>query len=186
MHQPVTNPERWIELEIDGQLWHHVPDLQEAGPQDRHYELRVDDEGRLVVRFGDGQHGARPPTGFSTLQIRFDPGTRYTGVVFTQGAAEVDQDWNEPDARVRRPCGFYRARVIDNKDPSGMMRVRVEVPEVLGPHAVWAMPCMPVGASALPAIDQGVWVVFEAADPSRPVWVGTWPGQQPRPSTREV
>jgi hypothetical protein len=186
MQQLTTEQDRWIELEIDGQAWHHVPDLQEAGPQDHLYQARVDKEGRLVLRFGDGQHGARLPAAFSTLQLRFDPGTRYAGVVLMQGAVELDQDWNEPDARLRRPCGVYRARVIDNKDPSGMMRVRVEVPEVLGPHAVWAMPCMPVGVFALPAIDQGVWVMFEDARPSRPVWLGTWPGQQPRPSPREV
>lgn len=188
MDQPAENRQRWVELEIDGEVWHHVPDLQEAGPQDRHYELCVDDEGRLVVRFGDGQHGAIPPTGRSTLQIRFDPETRYTGVVFTQGKVAFDQDWNEANARVRQPCGIYRGRVIDNVDPSGLMRVRVEIPEVMGPHMVWAMPCMPVGSFALPAVGQGVWIAFEAADPARPVWMGTWPGQQPRPrrDPREV
>jgi hypothetical protein len=186
MQQPTTDQERWIELEIDGRIWHHVPDLSEAGPQDQHYEAHVDEEGRLALRFGDGEHGARLPAGLSTLQLRFDPGTHYSGIVLKQGAVEVDQDWNEADTRVRHPCGVYRARVIDNRDPSGLMRVRVEIPEVLGPHAVWALPCMPVGASALPTIGQGVWVAFEAAHPSRPVWVGTWPAQQPRPSPREV
>jgi hypothetical protein len=163
-----------------------VPDLREAGPQERHYEARVNEEGQLVLRFGNAQHGARLPTGFRTLDLSFDPTTRYAGVMLEQGPVAIDQDWNEEDARVRRPCGIYRAEVIDNKDPSGLMRLRVEVPEVLGPHAVWAMPCMPVGNTALPAIGQGVWVGFEAAHPSRPVWVGTWPGQQPRPSPREV
>jgi len=186
MDQPMAQQEHWIELVIDGQAWHRVPDLKEAGPQDRHYEAHVDEEGQLILRFGDGQRGARLPTGFRALHLGFDPSTHYTGVVLRQGPVEVDQDWNEDTTRVRRPCGIYRARVIDNQDPSSLMRVQVEVPDVLGPHAVWAMPCMPVGVLALPAVGQGVWVIFEAAHASRPVWVGTWPGQQPRPSPREV
>ena len=185
MDQRTVDQERWIELEIDQENWHRVPTLQASGPQDRHYVANVDEGGRLVLRFGDGERGARLPTTFHSLRLAFDPVTRYAGIVLEPGAVELDEDRNEDRARVRRPCGIYRARVIDNQDPSGLMRVQVEVPEVLGPHAVWAMPCMPVGGIALPEIGQAVWVIFEAAHPSRPVWVGTLPGRHASSSPRE-
>jgi hypothetical protein len=182
MAQAPTGEERWIQLEIDGERWHRVPELDMSGPEDQHYVAHVDEDGQLVLRFGDGEHGARLPTGLRSLHLAFDPVTRYTGVVLEQGDVALDEDWHAHRVRVRHPCGIYRARVIDNQDPSGLMRVQVEVPEVLGPHPVWAMPCMPVGGVALPEIGRVVWVIFEAAHPSRPVWVGTWPG---RPSPNE-
>lgn len=83
--------------------------------------------------------------------------------------------------------GKYRGRVVDNADPTGRGRLRVVVPAVLGEEEVWAMPCVPyagdqVGFYALPEADVGVWVEFEAGDPSYPIWVGCFwqDGQVPQ------
>lgn len=77
--------------------------------------------------------------------------------------------------------GKYRGTVIDNLDPLGEARIRVDVPGVLGPNgSAWAAACLPWPASAvlpavLPAIGAGVWVEFEAGNPDCPVWSGfTW------------
>jgi uncharacterized protein involved in type VI secretion and phage assembly len=48
---------------------------------------------------------------------------------------------------------------------------------VLGDLEVWAMPCVPfagdqVGFFCLPEAGTGVWVEFEAGDPSFPIWSG--------------
>jgi Type VI secretion system/phage-baseplate injector OB domain len=54
------------------------------------------------------------------------------------------------------------------------------VPEVLGEvKSPWALPCAPYagtnqGFFALPEVGAGVWIEFEAGDPSRPIWVGSW------------
>jgi uncharacterized protein involved in type VI secretion and phage assembly len=47
----------------------------------------------------------------------------------------------------------------------------------MGDVEVWAMPCVPyagdgVGFYAMPPTGTGVWVEFEAGDPSFPIWVG--------------
>lgn len=73
--------------------------------------------------------------------------------------------------------GKYRGTVADNADPTGRARLMVKVPAVLGDVAVWAMPCVPyagddVGFHALPEPGTGVWVEFEAGDPSFPIWTG--------------
>ncbi len=73
--------------------------------------------------------------------------------------------------------GKYRGTVVQNLDPTGRGRLSVKVPAVLGDEAVMAMPCVPyagngVGFHVLPEPGTGVWVEFEAGDPSYPVWTG--------------
>ena len=76
-----------------------------------------------------------------------------------------------------RYFGKYRGTVTDNDDPTSRGRVKVRVPAVLGELECWAMPCVPyagngVGFYALPESGAGVWVEFEAGDPSFPIWTG--------------
>lgn len=77
--------------------------------------------------------------------------------------------------------GKYRGTVSDNEDPTTRGRLKVKVPAVLAGLEVWAMPCVPyagdkVGFYSLPAAGAGVWVEFEAGDPSYPVWTGCFWG----------
>ena len=78
--------------------------------------------------------------------------------------------------------GKYRGRVTDNEDTLGRGRVRVQVPQVLGDANVWAVPCVPyagdgVGFYSIPPKGAGVWVEFEAGDPSYPIWTGCFWGE---------
>jgi uncharacterized protein involved in type VI secretion and phage assembly len=73
--------------------------------------------------------------------------------------------------------GKYRGTVSDNSDPTNRGRLKVKVPSVLGTVESWAMPCVPyagdkVGFYTLPEPGTGVWVEFEAGDPSFPIWSG--------------
>jgi uncharacterized protein involved in type VI secretion and phage assembly len=73
--------------------------------------------------------------------------------------------------------GKYRGTVSDNSDSTSRGRLKVKVPAVLGDLEVWAMPCVPyagdgVGFYSLPPQGAGVWVEFEAGDPSYPIWTG--------------
>ncbi len=76
--------------------------------------------------------------------------------------------------------GKYRGVVSDTNDPENMGRIRARVPEVLDNiESPWALPCAPwsgdgMGAYSIPPVDAGVWIEFEAGDPSRPVWTGCW------------
>lgn len=74
--------------------------------------------------------------------------------------------------------GKYRGTVSDNEDSTSRGRIKVKVPAVLGPDLeVWAMPCVPyagdqVGFYSLPPKGSGVWIEFEAGDPSYAIWSG--------------
>ena len=88
-----------------------------------------------------------------------------------------------------RHWGKYRGIVSDVDDPSAIGRVKAQVPEVFGPDVVtpWATPCTPyagpgVGLHAVPPVGAGVWIEFEAGDPSRPIWSGGWWGTDDMPA----
>lgn len=78
--------------------------------------------------------------------------------------------------------GSWRATVSDNRDPLKLMRVRLIIPEVLGPDIVsdWAWPKIPVLAGSsyglvfVPPAGAKVWAEFEGWDPNRPIWNGYW------------
>ena len=79
-----------------------------------------------------------------------------------------------------RYFGKYRGLVAGSTpDPTQRGRIEVRVPAVLGDTVVWAMPCVPyagkdVGMHMLPPAGAGVWVEFEAGDPSYPIWSGCY------------
>jgi len=76
--------------------------------------------------------------------------------------------------------GLYRASVVNNIDPMLQGRIQVTVLDPGGfTPSTWANPCVPVagrqqGVFVLPAINSGVWIMFEEGDPDQPVWMGGW------------
>ncbi len=104
------------------------------------------------------------------------------------------------DDGIPRFYGIYRGRVAGPPDPEGRHRLQIIVPAVGGSNDSldWALPCFqPIkpftltattGASAhthtvlpdgavhvrMPALGDAVWVMFEAGDARRPVWLGSW------------
>jgi len=74
--------------------------------------------------------------------------------------------------------GKFRGTVAANDDPQRMGRLQALVPAVWGnAPGPWAMPCVPMaglsaGVFAVPPVGAGVWIEFEAGDPTLPVWVG--------------
>ena len=84
--------------------------------------------------------------------------------------------------------GKYRGIVVDNDDPQQLGRLKAHIPEVLGEeNSGWALPCVPYagngsGQYTVPEPDTGVWIEFEAGDPSRPIWSGCWWGDGQLPA----
>jgi hypothetical protein len=163
--------EEAIDLEVNGEPWQRVSSFDESSPEDKHYSVRIDDDGTASIRFGDGKHGARLPTGTTVINATHK---HYSGVRLQQGRVQLDNNVDREMGNSVHLCGIYRGAVIDNDDPESHRRVLVQVPEVLGSKAIWALPCTPIGKTDLPAIGTGVWVMFEGGDPHKPVWVGTW------------
>ena len=77
-----------------------------------------------------------------------------------------------------RYYGKYRGTVTDVQDPTGSLRIKATVPDVLGSlESGWCLPCVPfagpnAGFCFLPEVSSSVWIEFEGGDPSYPIWTG--------------
>ena len=68
-----------VTIEVNGRRWRPVTSLAKSGPDDRHYVLKTTGDIATVI-FGDGEHGAAPPTG-STVQATYRQGPGKAGEI---------------------------------------------------------------------------------------------------------
>lgn len=79
-----TNPsgrETTLEVRVDGVKWEQVSTLYGVGPEERVYIVRLADDGKATVQFGDGLTGARLPTGSENISALYRVGTGLEGLV---------------------------------------------------------------------------------------------------------
>ncbi len=60
-----------LEVRVDGILWTRAETFYTAGPEDRVYLLRTDADGKARIVFGDGERGARPPSGVDNVRADY-------------------------------------------------------------------------------------------------------------------
>jgi predicted phage baseplate assembly protein len=65
--------------QVNGVKWHESATLYGAGPKDRVYTLRQDDDGNTTVAFGDGINGARLPSAQNNVRFTYRQGTGTVG-----------------------------------------------------------------------------------------------------------
>ena len=80
-----TGAQAALEVRVDDVAWSELPALSDAGPHDRAYIVRQDDNDNTTVTFGDGTHGSRLPTGNENVVATYRVG------IGADGAAEPDQ-----------------------------------------------------------------------------------------------
>lgn len=70
-----------LEVRVNDVLWHEVPDFYGHQPEERIYVTRLSDDGKTTVIFGDGQTGARLPTGQENIKAKYRKGIGLGGLV---------------------------------------------------------------------------------------------------------
>lgn len=70
-----------LQLRINNLLWSESPSLYELGANDQSYTLRLDDDGKPLIIFGDGLKGARLPTGVNNVVVTYRSGIGLAGQV---------------------------------------------------------------------------------------------------------
>jgi hypothetical protein len=117
---PPHTPE--LEIWVAGRLWSRVDAFFGRGPRDEIYIVREDAESRSFVQFGDGETGARLPSGVKNVSAIYRSGVGARGPIkpgATPSAAE-------------RPIGFDKVSlagiVSGGADPEDLDKARVAAP----------------------------------------------------------
>ena len=69
-----TGTDPALEVRVNDVRWKRVGTLYDAGPDDRAYVLRTDESGKRYVQFGDGDKGARLPSGSNNVTAEYRKG----------------------------------------------------------------------------------------------------------------
>jgi hypothetical protein len=70
-----------LEVRVNDLLWHEVENFAAHGPEERIYVTLTDDDGNTQVIFGDGETGARLPTGQENVKAKYRKGLGLAGMV---------------------------------------------------------------------------------------------------------
>lgn len=70
-----------LQVTVNDLLWHEVDTLSTSGPSDRVYVTQTDDKDATTVIFGNGERGARLPTGVQNVKAMYRNGIGSAGNV---------------------------------------------------------------------------------------------------------
>lgn len=70
-----------LEVRVNDLLWHEVRDLFGHASDERVYVTRIDDEAKTTVIFGNGETGARLPTGQENVKAKYRKGIGLGGLI---------------------------------------------------------------------------------------------------------
>jgi predicted phage baseplate assembly protein len=70
-----------LQIRVNNLLWREAPTLFERGPRERIFATEMADDGSVAVRFGDGIHGARLPSGSQDVKATYRRGIGLEGLV---------------------------------------------------------------------------------------------------------
>ena len=78
-----------LDVRVNDVRWDEVTTLFGARPRDRAYALRADENGKAYVQFGDGERGARLPTGSNNVRATYRKGIGAGGNVKAGALAQL-------------------------------------------------------------------------------------------------
>lgn len=70
-----------LQIRVDGILWHEACSFYGRCANERIYTSEIDTQGKTIVRFGDGQNGARLPSGSGNVTATYRKGSGKEGIV---------------------------------------------------------------------------------------------------------
>jgi hypothetical protein len=117
---PPQRPE--LQVWVAGRLWTRVDALFGRGAKDEVYIVREDSEGRSHVQFGDGETGARLPSGIANVVARLRSGDGARGPIKPGATPSAPE----------RPLGFDKLQlagiVSGGSDPEDAEKAREAAP----------------------------------------------------------
>ena len=68
-----------IVIHVNNRQWQQVQNLSHSGPEDHHYHVRINENNRITVHFGDGRGGRKLPTGLDNVRVVYREGYGESG-----------------------------------------------------------------------------------------------------------
>lgn len=118
------------QVTVDGVAWARQDNLLSSAPTDRHFTVDTDDEGRLIVVFGDGVNGAIPASGSSNIIATYRYGGARDGNVGANALA-VDKTGLTYVGRVYNPRPASGWAAPEGSTPESLARSKI-----LGPASL--------------------------------------------------
>ena len=84
-----SGTETTLTVRVNGVAWKEADTLYDAEPNDQSYSVRMDEQGKYVVRFGEGVKGARLPTGSQNVVAEYRHGLGAAGNVGANSLAQL-------------------------------------------------------------------------------------------------
>jgi predicted phage baseplate assembly protein len=81
--------ESTLKVYVNDVEWHEVDTLAGLGPIDRKFVTLAEDEGKTTVVFGNGERGARPPTGSENIRAVYRNGIGRVGNVAAEQISQL-------------------------------------------------------------------------------------------------
>ncbi|MEL6884223.1 MAG: hypothetical protein AAFP87_06915 [Pseudomonadota bacterium] len=91
-----------VDVFVGARRWEQVGNLRDSDPTDAHFEVRVAEDGKTTVHFGDGRKGRRLPTQDDNVRATWRKGVGPSGNVAAGGLNKIVQPDPLIDA-VRQP-----------------------------------------------------------------------------------
>ena len=66
-------------LIVGNRYWQQVENLSNSGAEDHHYQIKIDEDNKLSIHFGDGRHGRKLPTGIDNIRVTYRDGNGEAG-----------------------------------------------------------------------------------------------------------
>ena len=111
-----------LEVRVNGVTWDETDSFLDAAPGDHVYQLRLSDGADATITFGDGVHGARPPSGIENVRARYRVGAGLAGLV----------DARQLNLLLTRPLGVKEAvnpiPAVGADDPERLEDARTNAP----------------------------------------------------------
>jgi len=87
-------PPRVSKLLVGGRPWREVSGFEASGPQDTHYVVRAEEDGRASIHFGDGEHGRVPDRG-AEIEMTLETSQGSMSVKLQGSSVNVTEDHAE-------------------------------------------------------------------------------------------
>ncbi len=114
-----------ITVRVAEREWTQVATLNDSGPADPHYVVRMTEDGYILVGFGDGSNGRRLPSGINNVRVSYRKGTGLGGNL-AAGSLTKPVKPHALVASVRQPTA-----AIGGNDMEGTASLRENAPASL-------------------------------------------------------